>query len=184
MSWTRGIALALTLLLANLAARADQSDVRLDILFQKLQSVSDPEDAGALQQEIWRIWFEHDDPAVVLLMQQGQGAMGRRDYASALRSFNQVVVLQPDFAEGWNARATLYYLTGRYQDSLADIEQTLAREPRHFGALSGRGLVYVALEEWDLALESFEAALTVNPHMPGAKQNAEAIRRDLKERDI
>ncbi len=180
----RAFVLALTLLIANAAARADQSDVRLDILFQKLQDVADPEDAGALEQEIWRIWSEHDDPAVVLLMQQGRGAMGRRDYASALRSFDQVVALQPEFAEGWNARATLFYFMGRYEASLADIAETLAREPRHFGALSGRGLVYVALEEWDLALESFEAALAVNPHMPGAKQNAEAIRRDLKERDI
>ena len=73
---------------------------------------------------------------------------------------------------------------GRYEASLADIKETLAREPRHFGALSGQGLVYLALDDWDLALESFDAALAVNPHMPGARQNAEAIRRDLKERDI
>ena len=120
----------------------------------------------------------------MLLMQQGRDAMSRRDYASALRSFNQVVALVPDFAEGWNARATLYYFMGNYQGSLADIKSTLDREPRHFGALSGRGLVYAALEEWDLAMESFVAALKVNPHLSGAKQNLEAIRKEIDEQNI
>jgi Tfp pilus assembly protein PilF len=75
-------------------------------------------------------------------------------------------------------------MIGDYQASLADIDKTLALEPRHFGALSGRGLVYAQLEEWDLALESFEAALQVHPKMTGARRNVEAIRRHLKEQEI
>lgn len=184
MNGLRAIALVLTILLAGAPALGDQRDVRLDVLFDKLQMIADPADAGALEQEIWRIWYEHEDPAVVLLMRQGHGAMGRRDFRSALRSFNQVVDLVPDFAEGWNARATLFYLMGDYDASLADIEKTLAREPRHFGALSGRGLVYAAMEEWDLALKSFESALAVNPHLDGARRNADSIQKELDERDI
>jgi tetratricopeptide (TPR) repeat protein len=117
-------------------------------------------------------------------MRQGQAAMARQDHGSALRSLDQMVKIAPDFAEGWNARATVYYLLGRHADSLADIKRTLALEPRHFGALSGRGLVYSALEKWDLALGSFEAALSVNPRMPGARLNAEAIRKTLRDSEI
>lgn len=163
---------------------ADQKDGRLPGLFKNLHGAPNLETAQAIEVQIWHIWFQNDDNAIVLLMEQGEAAMGRRAYDSALRSFNQVIQIAPDFAEGWNRRATLYYLMGRYDDSLADIEKTLALEPRHFGALSGRGLVYSALEELDLALRSFEAALAVNPHMVGARINAEAIRKNLEDRDI
>lgn len=184
MEVVRAIVFALALLSAAGAASADQKDGRLDGLFDQLLELPDHSVAQVVEGQIWRIWFEHDDSAIVLLMEQGQSAMGRRDFKSALRSFDQVVAIDPDFAEGWNRRATLHYLMGDYEASLDDIKRTLALEPRHFGALSGRGLVYAALEEWDLALGSFEAALDVNPHMIGARINAEAIRNELGNRDI
>jgi len=165
-------------------AVADQKDARLDGLFDELKRVGDERAAQPIEAQIWGIWYEHQDSAIGQLMRQGRFAMDRRDFKSALRSVDQVIALAPDFAEGWNLRATLYYLMGSYQESLADIKETLAREPRHFGALSGRGLVYSALEEWDLALESFEAALEVNPHMSGPRANAEAIRKELGGREI
>lgn len=166
------------------AALADQRDQRLEGLFSKLQGDLALTEAQKLEREIWGIWFEHDDGAVIQLMQQARGAMARRDFPAALRALNQVVRIVPDFAEGWNARATLFYLMGRHHASLADIEATLELEPRHFGALAGRGLVYSALEEWEQALSAFEAALAVNPHMPGTRENAEVIRKDLEQRDI
>ena len=174
-------------LLAGLAwgsAAADQRDQRLEVLFGELKGELALPEAQQIEREIWRIWYEHEDSAVVQLMRQGQSAMARRDFLAAQRAFDQVVRIVPDFAEGWNARATLFYLMGRYPASLADIEATLKLEPRHFGALAGRGLVYSALEEWERALDSFEAALAVNPHMPGTQRNAEMIRRDLEQRDI
>ena len=116
-------------------------------------------EAQEVELRIWGIWREHDDNAIRELMRQGYRGMEGRDFRAALRAFDQVVAIAPDFAEGWNARATLYFLMGRQEDSLADIKRTLALEPRHFGALSGRGLVYAAQEKWRPALESFEAAL-------------------------
>ena len=133
---------------------------------------------------IWQIWIEFDDRAVELLMEDGMAAMARRDYRGALGKFDQIVHIAPDFAEGWNKRATVHYLIGNYGESLSDIEKTLALEPRHFGALSGRGLVYIELEEEVLALESFEAALKVHPLLPGARHNAAALRKRLENREI
>ena len=166
--------------LASGVAGADQTDERLEVLFETLLGTADRHVAHRVEETIWRLWIEHDDPAVALLMRNGMSAMNRGDQRSALEDFDQIVRIAPGFAEGWNKRATVHYLLGNYQDSLDDIERTLALEPRHFGALSGRGLVYGALEDPERALEAFEAALEVNPHMPGARSNAEALRKLLE----
>ena len=175
---------AVVVALLGYPAAADQTDQRLPGLFDELLVAKSQTTARQLIGQIWQIWYEHDDNAIVLLMEQGRGAMGRRDFRSAERSFDQVIKIAPRFAEGWNARATLYYYMGRYEDSLGDILVTLDLEPRHFGALSGRGLVYSELQEWQLALEAFDAALAVNPHMTGARLNAEALRKSLREKEI
>ncbi|MEM7223733.1 MAG: tetratricopeptide repeat protein [Pseudomonadota bacterium] len=184
MKLLRASLLLLFASLLGLPAAADQTDQRLPGLFDELLAAKNPQDARQLEGLIWQIWYEHDDNAIRLLMRDGRGAMSRRDFTSAERSFNQVVKIAPRYAEGWNARATLYYLMGRYEDSLGDILVTLDLEPRHFGALSGRGLIYAELEEWDKALEAFEAALAVNPHMAGARHNAEALRKSLQDKEI
>lgn len=178
------ILMLIGLLVPTHASWADQNDARLPGLFDQLQSVESDDAARSIEAQIWNIWYEHPDTAVVLLMRQGRDAMRRQDYPTALRAFDQVVIIDPEFAEGWNARATLYYLTGDFDDSLSDIDKVLALEPRHFGALSGRGLVYVALDKWELALGSFEEALVVNPRMTSARINAEAIRKGLSDREI
>lgn len=177
------IALTAVLLFSS-NVQADQNDERLGSLFEQLQTVSTPEGARSIEARIWTIWYEHPDNAVELLLRQGQSAMRRQDFDAALRSFDQVVLIDPQFAEGWNARATLNYYSGQYERSLFDIDKTLQLEPRHFGALSGRGLVYTAMEQLDLALEAFEETLTVNPHSRGAKLNAEAIRKVIQDREI
>lgn len=184
MSAFRSIALLLVALFAIGPAAADQKDARLEGLFEELMGAPNHGAAQGAEAAIWGIWYEHDDDAIEQLMFKGRAAMDRRDFKGALRSVDQVIALAPDFAEGWNLRATLYFLIGRYEASLADIKETLAREPRHFGALSGRGLVYTQLDELDLALRSFEEALTVNPQMPGPRINAEAIRKELQDREI
>ena len=177
------VALVLFLLPA-LPAAADQNDPLLDGLFGQLREVPDPVTAQGIEAQIWNLWTTHEDEAINGLMEQGLFAMGRRDFLEALEVFEVMVVQAPSFAEGWNKRATVHWLLGNHQDSLADIARTLALEPRHFGALSGRGLVYTELEEWDMALASFEAALAVNPTMRGARANAEAIRHLLQNREI
>ncbi len=166
------------------SAWADQTDTRLDELFAKLKTVQSISDAKGVEFVIWNIWVQSGDDAIDLLMSDGVDSMGRRDYRRALRSFDQIVTIAPEFAEGWNKRATLYYLMGDFKRSLADIEMTLKLEPRHFGALAGRGLIYVELEDDAQALKAFEDALTINPFLPAARQNAEVLRKRLQDREI
>jgi len=179
------IALGLGLACSQMGgAVADQRDPRLEVLFDQLKQAPAVEAARLVEASIWMIWGQSDDGAVRILLDQGVAAMGRNDLRGALGKFEQIVAIAPDFAEGWNKRATVYYLLGNYQKSLDDIAKTLELEPRHFGALSGRGLVYSQMGEENLALDSFEAALDVYPLAPGALQNAEALRQRLGRHDI
>lgn len=165
-------------------ATADQTDERLPRLFEQLQFSSTVGDAKVVETVIWGLWDQYPDEAVQSLFDQGVRAMASRRFGRAIELFSGVVGLAPDFAEGWNKRATAYYIVGRYRDSLGDIERTLELEPRHFGALSGRGLVYEKLGDLEASLASFEAALEVHPRLTSARLNAEAIRQALKDSSI
>ncbi len=181
--WSKAIAVLFSLF-AALPAAADQNDARLDELFSSLLQAPGAAEAQALEGAIWSIWGQSDDGAVRALMQDGVAAMSRRDYRRALAKFEQMVAIAPDFAEGWNKRATVHYLMGNFEQSLADVAKTLSLEPRHFGALSGRGLIYVALEDEKRALEAFEEALAIHPHLASAAVNAAALRKRIREREI
>jgi tetratricopeptide (TPR) repeat protein len=157
-------------------AAADQNDRRLDALFARLSASPSTEAAQAVEAEIWTIWLEIDDSASARLLRQGSDAMAKRLYPVAIHSFNRLVDRSPGFAEGWNRRATLHYLMGNDEASVRDIEQTLALEPRHFGALSGLGLIMLRNDRPEAALRSFEAALEVHPHLPAARAHLEALR--------
>ncbi len=148
------------------AAAARQDDSRLDALFERLVAADDLAEARSIEASIWRIWTEAGDETLDEFMVSGIGAMRRRNFDVAIESFNTIIEADPDFAEGWNKRATLFYLMGRYDDSIRDVERTLALEPRHFGALSGMGLIFTELDDMKSALAWFEQALEVNPHMP------------------
>jgi tetratricopeptide (TPR) repeat protein len=161
-------------------ALADQQDVRLDSLFERLQATSSQAEAHAAQQQIWQIWIQSDDDFAARLMQGGIQAMATRQHALALEYFDRLVERAPDFAEGWNKRATVHYLMDDYQASVLDIERTLELEPRHFGALSGLGMIYDAIGEPAAALRSFEAAVAINPHLDDTRQRIDALRRQLR----
>lgn len=163
---------------------ADQTDPRLGSLFERLKTVSQPAEAVSIEQEIWEIWLQPIDPAVNSLMESGISAVGRGDYRAALEAFDQVVEIAPDFAEGWNKRATVHFIVNNLHQSLADISATLELEPRHFGALSGRGLVFFRLRQLEPALLAFEEALEISPKMPGPRANIRAIRKLLGQREI
>ena len=165
-------ALRTTLLICFLSLSAvhawsDQLDPRLDELFAELNQASRPDQAGPIAQKIWAIWHETPDRVVQSLLSSGIGSMSQGDLAGALKTFDQIVAIAPNFSEAWNKRATVHFLMNNLDQSLQDIVKTLELEPRHFGALSGRGLVYVKLEDFERALVAFEAALAVNPQMTG-----------------
>ena len=177
--------LAVTLILpAAGPSVADQTDSRLEPLFARLLAAKDIGEARPIEISIWEIWTASDDSAITELMRESAAAMSRRDYPRALRYLDQVVAIAPDYAEGWNRRATVYYLADRYDESLEDIARTLNLEPRHFGALSGRGLVLTALDRTEEALTAFEEALAIHPHLIGAKINADALREVLQRQNI
>ena len=155
---------------------AGQDDPRLNDLFLELKSAPTMGHAAGIEVQIWHLWNLTNDPAVDRILAGGTAAMNHGGFDAALASFNTVIEMRPDFAEGWNKRATLYYLTGDYERSIADVERTLALEPRHFGALSGLGLITMALARHGDALAAFEAALAVHPNMPNARRMVKRLR--------
>lgn len=159
---------------------ADQSDARLDDLFEKLAYTDDPVSIRTTENEIWQIWLEHPNADLERLMEIGTQRMNSRRYSEAMLVFTQVIENFPEYAEGWNKRATLYYMLGNFEESIADIEETLALEPRHFGALSGLGLVYLQQDELSKAKEAFEDLIRVHPNSPNAKQNLEYVTERLR----
>ena len=158
---------------------ASQSDQRLDSLFNRLQTTVSKVEAQTIEITIWKIWIESDQDEVNRLMQAGISAMEKLDYGTALKVFDKVIAIAPNFAEGWNKRATVHYLRKDYAASIKDIQRTLNLEPRHFGALSGLGLVFMEMERYDSALRAFKDALKVHPHLRGAKANIDVIRKHL-----
>jgi tetratricopeptide (TPR) repeat protein len=177
MSRIATLAVALVLAMAVVSggsALADQRDARLDDLFEQLQSASAGE-AQRVERSIWEIWSRSDSRLVNDLMHEGVQALAERRLGRALERFDQVVRYRPDFAEGWNKRATVHYLMRNYEASVRDIQQTLELEPRHFGALSGLGLIYDSINQPEAAIRSFEAALEINPHLDGLRRRVEEL---------
>jgi tetratricopeptide (TPR) repeat protein len=136
------------------------------------------------EQALWQIWHRSGDDAVDALLQEGMEAMQRGAYQTAVDLFTRVIQVAPDFAEGYNKRATTYYLMQRYEESIADCERTIALNPHHFGALSGAGLCHLSQRNLAQALEFFERAVVVNPNMPQIQQYIEDIRRFLRDQSF
>ncbi|MEO9904451.1 tetratricopeptide repeat protein [Nisaea sp.] len=155
---------------------ADQTDTRLDPLFADLKSAASAAEARPIEREIWAIWSQHgSDAEIDLRFQRGVFLMNAGRLEQAIGIFRTILEVDPDFAEAWNKRATLLYLTGDLAGSVRDIERTLALEPRHFGALSGLGLIYEQIESADGAIKAFTAALEINPHMPWIVERLDAL---------
>ncbi len=161
---------------------ADQNDPRLDELFSALQSTTNQSAANEITDTIWKIWRQSSNEKVNQLMRQGVIAMSRGRLNAAIRYFDEIIQIAPEFAEGWNKRATVYYFLEQYDKSLVDVRETLLREPRHFGAAAGLGLIFMSLEYYDEALKAFERALEINPHLVGPKKNVELLRKKLEEK--
>ncbi len=159
---------------------AAQDDPRLDALLTQLHETLDEHLAMRLEQEIWTVWLHADDPELDALMRGGRVLMLRGDNTGAVRVFNRLIERAPDFAEAWNKRATVYYLMGRLDDSIADCMRVLELEPRHFGALAGLGLIHTALDDPRTALHWYREALKHNPHMHSIRERAEDLSDELE----
>ena len=148
--------LAAAFLTLSTPLAADQNDPRLDQLFSRLKQTDDRALAKAIEQTIWGIWTHSGDEAIDREMKKGLNAMDLGNVKAALAVFDSVVKKAPDFAEGWNKRATIYYYMNEYEASIRDVEKTLALEPRHFGALAGLGSIYLETGKEKDALVALE----------------------------
>ncbi|MEO1265559.1 MAG: tetratricopeptide repeat protein, partial [Pseudomonadota bacterium] len=127
---------------------------KINRLFTRLKSAPNRSKGEAVVQEIWRAWTNSGNVDVDALMRQAQLAMREGGTQEALGALDRVIEIAPDYAEGWNRRATLLYMVGRHSESVRDIQETLRREPRHFGALAGLGMIYMSSKNWSGALKA------------------------------
>ncbi|MCH8169068.1 MAG: tetratricopeptide repeat protein [Proteobacteria bacterium] len=156
---------------------------RLDALFARLARNDSP-DWLSVQNEIWAQWSQSGSPAMDLLLRRAESAMENGRFELALRFLDDLVRLAPDFAEGWNKRATVYFLLEEYGRSVADIARTLALEQRHFGALSGLGMILERLGDKKGAMRAYRRGLEVHPNLPGAAQGVERLSPDVDGRAL
>ncbi len=165
------------------ADEAARSRARLDALFARLAQDGNP-GWESVQNEIWAQWSQSGSPAMDLLLMRAEGAMESGELELALRFLDDLVRLAPDFAEGWNKRATVYFLLGEYGRSVADIQRTLALERRHFGALSGLGMILERLGDKKGAMRAYRRGLEVHPNLQGAADGVERLAPDVDGREL
>jgi tetratricopeptide (TPR) repeat protein len=156
----------------------------LDMLFEALKIAPDAESAKAIETRIWGVWMVSGSDTCTLLMGRAKAAAEEKDYDLAIKLLDAVVELKPSYVEGWNRRATVYYLMNDYGHSLADIREVLAREPRHFGALAGLGLILQEIGDDAHALEAYRRALAINPHLEHVGETVKTLREKVEGRDI
>ena len=172
------------LLAGSMNSAADQQDPRLGELFVALAEAPDQATALPIEVTIWQIWLDGGDAKLNEIMVQGIEAMSATRYLDAAERFTDLILAAPAFAEAWNKRATVYYLMDRHEDSVRDIERTLALEPRHFGAISGMGLIFLERRDEEGALDAFEKVLEIHPHARGARFHVERLRERLQRKRI
>ena len=155
------------LLLAYAPANADQTDPKLDKLFAALQTSLSNANAASLEREIWAIWTRYpDDQAINRQMDRAIKMMNASRLDDAEAMFSAIISRKPAFAEAWNKRATVRFFRGDDAGSANDILQVIKLEPRHFGALSGLGMIKVREGDLQGALQAYRAAQRINPFLP------------------
>lgn len=178
MSFLRACLAALlgAMLAANELAQNGGSSTMLDTLFAKLQTATDPLAIQSLESAIWEQWIMVPDVAQRALMMQGIAEMQQRQLKASVETFSRLIETAPDVSEAWNKRATAYWLLGNFPASLSDICETIKREPRHFGAYSGLGMIRAEMGEYARAVAAFELARKYNPHINGIDAEIERMK--------
>jgi tetratricopeptide (TPR) repeat protein len=156
----------------------------LDFLFGALKAAPDEVSAKHVEARIWAIWLQTPSDTAALLMSRAKTAVDAKRIEVAIKLLDSVIKLRPDYIEAWNRRATLYYMQNDYGRSLADIQQVLIREPRHFGALAGLGMIMQEVGDEKRALDAYRKALAVNPHLEKIPDQVKALTEKVEGRDI
>ena len=169
----------------NVLAESKDRDIRLNKLFEQLKKSNNASLAFEIEMKIWNIWSMHPThDSLTQSLAKGSGLMSKGELEAAYKIFSTIIESAPDWAEGWNKRATVLYLMGRYQESLKDIDEVLKRESRHFGALSGQGLVQTELKNYEKAIKSYQAVQKIYPSIRAAKVMIPQLRKLIKEEAI
>lgn len=156
----------------------------LDFLFGALKAAPDQESAKAVEARIWALWTATPSDTAALLMSRAKTALDGKETDVALKLLDAVIKLRPDYVEAWNRRATIYYLQNDYNRSMEDIRQVLIREPRHFGALAGMGMIMQETGDEKHALEAFRKALAINPYLERVPDLVKSLTEKVEGRDI
>ncbi len=156
----------------------------LDFLFGALKAAPDQASARHVEARIWAMWMQTPSDTAALLMSRAKTAMEAQKMDVALKVLDSLIRLRPDYTEAWNRRATLYYLKNDYARSMQDIQQVLAREPRHFGALAGLGMIMQEVGDDKRALDAFRKALAVHPHLEKVPDLVKSLTEKVEGRDI
>jgi tetratricopeptide (TPR) repeat protein len=156
----------------------------LDRLFAALKVAPDDESAKYIENRIWAIWLASSSDTANLLMGRAKTAADKKEFDLAIRLLNAIIDIRPDFTEAWNRRATVYYTKKEFGRALADIHEVLAREPRHFGALSGLGIILQEMGDEKHALDAFRRALTIHPHLERVPELVKKLSEKIEGRDI
>ena len=164
-------------------ATAEARAAHLDLLFERLADSENPR-WERVQQQIWATWNRSGSDSMDFLSQRADKAMEAKNYDAAKSFLNDLVRLAPDYAEGWNKRATLYFILDDYGRSLDDIARTLKLEPRHFGALSGLGIILDRLGDKPGALEAYRRAIKIHPNLPGAADGIKKLTKEVEGRKL
>jgi tetratricopeptide (TPR) repeat protein len=143
---------------------------------------ADPTVRALTEGAMWQVWSRSGDADVDRAFAVGVEQMNARQLTEAVETFSEIIRRRPEFAEAWNKRATVYFILGEYRKSLADCDEVLARNPYHWGALSGYGMIYVELDQPGRAVEYFQKALAVNPNLTSVEQAIETLKAQLMQR--
>ena len=165
------------------AQRADRTR-NIDFLFDALKAAPDDESAKAIENRIWALWLHSGSDTADLLMARVKVASDAKNLDLAIRLLNTIIEIRPQYTEAWNRRATMYFLKKDYSNSLADLRQVLALEPRHFGALAGLGTIMEEFGDEKSALEAFRRAQAVNPRLKGVADQVKNLSDKVDGRDI
>jgi tetratricopeptide (TPR) repeat protein len=165
-------------------AQAGDAKANLDRLFEALKIAPDADSAKYIEGRIWALWFASGSDTATLLMGRVKTATDAKDMDLALKLLNAVIDIKPDFLEAWNRRATLHFMKKDYGAAIADIQQVLSREPRHFGALSGLGIILQEIGDDKNALEAFRRATAIHPHLERIPDLVKKLSEKVDGRDI